>query len=127
MISVDSKYMWWHFVINSLLPILIYIYMFIAYKRLPLRKLREIGEVSIVVSHTRKSLVKGERFMRFEWKTWVKVLSMFLKVPIFDQITTYRYQFLIQVNFHSKQLWFFYEMRLIWYIYELIVLFLVNI
>ena len=34
-----------------------------------LGKLKEISLVSIGVSHTRKSLVKGERFIRYEWKT----------------------------------------------------------
>ena len=33
--------------------------------------LREIGKVSIGVPQTRKSLVKGERFIRFVWRTWV--------------------------------------------------------
>ena len=33
--------------------------------------LREICKVSIGVPQTRKSLVKGERFIRFVWRTWV--------------------------------------------------------
>ena len=32
---------------------------------------KEIEIFSIGIPHTRKSLVKGERFMRYEWRIWV--------------------------------------------------------
>ena len=39
--------------------------------RLHQEAMKEIELFSIGIPHTRKSLVKGERFMRYEWRIWV--------------------------------------------------------
>ena len=48
--------------------------------RLLLRSCRKIELSSIKASYPRKSLVKGERFMRYELKTWDKIYSAHMSV-----------------------------------------------
>ena len=41
------------------------------------------------VPHTRKSLVKGERFIRYVWRTWVKLTRQTLRYKIFDRMNCF--------------------------------------
>ena len=45
--------------------------------------MKEIELFSIGIPHTRKSLVKGERFMRYEWRIWVCNFRFLFWLPPF--------------------------------------------